>query len=1136
MFKKLAYFTAWLFVLSLLLIFCFTLGLWQNWSTATILICWLLMLLLSLLLWGTVCATSRIIKGKQGHRWLGKYRLSHREYVLFNHWQRGASIIKRVYRRRTNLPWYLLVGDRCGKSTLLASSGLPRFDGDSDIVNGPTRTLRWWFFRQVCVLDLSSNFIKGAIPCRQAWGKLVRWCTRVPAPAGIIVALPIGSLMSDDLSGLHQLARQKRTLIEPLIRRFGERLPLYVLVTQCDNFPGFRLWYQQLSAVQRQQPLGYTWQTSPHIDGQDELALQPLFAALKQGMSLVRLSMASQGALGAQERATLLDFPESFARLEPNLRYVLASLCEPNAYFSHIHLSSVWFSATEPQTENNGRRAGIFIHDLLTVHLRELSLRYAGQRWYQRRRGKIACTTALVVCFIWIAVSASLSFKRLQPELAQLPPDALARFLDKDERFPTTALLYLPFQPLLEKQRDLAGSLLQQKSYASRIAHTAFADFQHQVLKAPPARQRELILQLAHAIQTWQQMREGISLEEVSQTEDIATTLRQRTYTDALSPLAIMALERYYIQRPEGQHWLQTARRLLIMLVNHDPALNWLVAPSATFPALPGSLFWPSLQGDVALSGIWTDVGEKKLNGWMMQIESAIGQTQPIFQQARREWPTQRQNAWQQYLLDITASLKSAPPTTLSREQLIAIAHNQSLAMQFVDRIIDELKSIPEERAQPWLVTLRQLQQLSENEQISALVKRANQVDNRVRQSLSAWLRGTSLKLRTDSTAPINVMWQQWQKVRNGAVKEAIAQGKPSALLIRGLFSPEQTSGEPNPLSEMFPVLATLQELLSPQTNDVSTEAVWMLYQDDARRLLGHAMAQSACWLNNQWKSVVLWPLDKNNKLHSYEEQQAQSHQLVNTFLRGPAKALLVLGSNGPTVADYAGMQVPLLDDFIDLTRKSFSSEMMQDIPQRNSTFDNDQKVSLQAKLDALVLKQNELEKKKWKISVTSLPATVPGGAKIIPTGTQLILSCQNGDQQLNSMNFAEKHDFSWQPGQCSTITLIVMFPGFTASYQVNGDDAMQWFVESFADGEELLDAKDFHDGSDSLNQLQIKQVLVRFDLSSPDAIRTAWETWNTLTGEIDDLRVQIASLDERAAKDEYQPISELPSDIAQCQ
>lgn len=239
---------------------------------------------------------------------------------------------------------------------------------------------------------------------------------------------------------------------------------------------------------------------------------------------------------------------------------------------------------------------------------------------------------------------------------------------------------------------------------------------------------------------------------------------------------------------------------------------------------------------------------------------------------------------------------------------------------------------------------------------------------------------------------------------------------------------------------------------------------------------------------------------------------------------------------SGPDAASYAGMKVPMSDDFIRLIRQKFSPEIIQDVPQRTTTRDSDRLTTLQARLNTLSQQQGELEKYRWTISVTSQPATVPGGAKMLPTGTKLTLHCLKGDQQLSSMNFAEKQDFIWQPGQCSGVTLSVLFPDFTAHYQLEGDDAWPWFISQLTDGHALLNSDEFGDSASMLQLLDIKQIRVGFTLSSPAALETAWQNWNTLSSSMREINEQIASLDERADPLPLQPVSIIPENIAQCQ
>lgn len=101
----------------------------------------------------------------------------------------------------------------------------------------------------------------------------------------------------------------------------------------------------------------------------------------------------------------------------------------------------------------------------------------------------------------------------------------------------------------------------------------------------------------------------------------------------------------------------------------------------------------------------------------------------------------------------------------------------------------------------------------------------------------------------------------------------------------------------------------------------------------------------------------------------------------------------MLVGNNGPSPAEYAGMKIPLTTTFLRLAGQGSSEEVIQPLPDRASTREEDKRAALRDKISALVTAQTSLEKKRWKTIVSSQPATVPGGARVIPTGTQLTLN-----------------------------------------------------------------------------------------------------------------------------------------------
>ncbi|HHR6132072.1 TPA: type VI secretion protein IcmF/TssM N-terminal domain-containing protein [Providencia alcalifaciens] len=1137
MLKKLAYFTGWIFLLCLSWFFCFALGFWLNWNALAIFLFWGGLVLSAILLWCTFLAISVFFKNKRYRHFLPIHRLSRQGYIIREHWRYGARIIKRIGRERKSIPWYLLVGSRCGKSTLLANSGLPCFDNDRDNrLCGPTNTLRWWFFRRVAILDVSSRFLGDNEHFRQAWAKLVRWCGHIPAPSGIIITFPMASLIEGERSTLHSLAQKQRTFIEPFIRKFGQHLPIYVVITQSDHFPHFSLWHQQLSVDQRQQALGYCWNTPVCIDEHDMMVLQPLFASLKQGMSRVRLSMGLSSSISLTEQAALLDFPDSFMELEPALRYTLVSLCEPSAYFSQSNLSGVWFCSSEWKTEAPSQRTSAFIQHILTHQLPSRHLQQTYQRWYQQPRGKLWSSIIFIAVMVWIAISSSLSWQRLQSKPDPNSSEALASFLVSDEKFAPFSLRFLPFQPLFSQQQKEVESRLLRIPSTPDLNGERFIEYENKVQSAEPAQKRTLILELANAILVWQEMRKGSSLVALQRMPPVSLELEQRAYSGDLTPLTRLVLERYYMQDSHGEQALSTARQLLARFIESDPDLTWLFSPNSEIPSIQADTFWPDMASAPVLDGIWTFNGNTMLQHWLTQIEQALGQPQSFIEQEKNRIIVQRQDVWSRYLVDVNQHLKADSTVILSRNDLFAMMKNQSAAMNFAARIRSELADIPPSEAQPWLNILRQLDKASTLDHEASWLNKADIANTFLQKSLTSWLTNAP-KPTLDSVnerAWLKPRWQAWENARNLAAQEAISQTSPNTFLTRSLFS-SLDGQEKNPLSSLYPALNALQSDLSPQNNEVGVMAVWALYQNDADVLLENAMTQSACWLNTQWQRDIIWPLENELGLYDHEELQSLTQSRISDFLRGPAKNLLQATRDGFSPAEYEKRALPLSPKFIELIRPLYSPELLQDPPERASTRENDKKVALQAKIDTLRDTQAELEKRVLKTTVASLPATIPEGARVIPIGTELTLNCLNGSQQLSSMNFAEKVDFHWQPGQCQSVTVKVIFPDFSVSYHMEGHNSWASFMKQFSTGASLLKRRNFGHDAYLLNQMGIQHILVRFKVSNSEDIDAVSQEWEEINSTLIALQHQLDNIGKKLPVSTLLSLSSLPTHIASC-
>ncbi|NIH07154.1 type VI secretion protein IcmF/TssM N-terminal domain-containing protein [Providencia rettgeri] len=1140
MFKKLASFTGWLLLLSLFLVFCFIFGLMQGWGTFQIIMLWLSMLVLATILKSALFGVMPFIKEKKNSGLLSRNYFSHRDISMLARWKTGVNTLKKIRYKKGPLPWYLLIGGKCGKSTLLSGTKLTRFCADNkDPIVKPTHTIKWWFLRNIAVLDISSSFLSNKTKIQRSWQNLIQWIFKITAPSGIIIALSVKELMTIDQSSLYIMVQRKRLLIDPLINRYGKKLPLIIMVTQCDHFPGFSLWRQQLSASQNQHAFGYYCNIpSYNVIEQDDQTLKSFFSSVKKGMSQARISMAKPENLASDDYITLLGFPEKFEELEHPLRDLLEFLYKPSVSPFTLELRSIWFTSAESQNNSIPYKRSFFAHDIFSQHLYHISQEGKKQHRNIKIRSKKIFTVGLFFCLFWIAISSYLSAERLLPNISEYSPNQLATYLSQDENYSKKYLLYLPFQLLLNQQLNTIKHQIIKAKISQKQLYQTFSNYRKVALSASPVLQREYILQLANAILVWEEMNNNVSLDELMQFGSVPESLQQYEYSNNFNLLTKLAIERYYMQQPDGEHWRTEAKKLLYLLVNNDPYFNWLAAPSSEMPELHASMYWSNLPDYISLKGIWTQQGEKVAFKWMTVIEKSMGHTAPVFDQIKKRWFSLKQNAWLQFIIEITANLHQQIPIRMSYHQLIRMSQNNSPTMQFTLRVINELDNILEPQTQPWLKTLREINELSINQEDMTLLDKAKRADQYGTLLFKEWINGGATVKNSEISLNKKV-WLQWINTLNNSIKDAIEYSPTSEPLTRGLFKPTSNDTVKNPLMAVFPAFETLKEQISPENTDVGVSAVWLLYQNDASNLLENAMAQSACWLNAQWKSSVIWPLSNNIDRRNYNEQLLLSQQLISTFLHRQAKTLLVEADGKLINSEYRGMKVALTDNFLRLAREYISSEELLNIPQRRSTLVHEQLSYIQAQKTELEQKLAELNKKKIRVTITSFPVTIPSGAKTIPIGTELTLSCQNGEQSFTSINFADETIFSWQPGGCSDVTLKVNFSTFAVHYQLSGEDSWPKFIKRFSSGESLLTSHDFNRDSYLLENMGINEILVRFSVSNSSELEDLWVNWSTLLDKTKILESQINNLSnelEELANLQKGRISDLPDDIAQCQ
>lgn len=162
----------------------------------------------------------------------------------------------RSYGRRSlyRVPWYLMIGEvQCGKTTVLGNVGIDfQSDERDEQTGGGKRGVSWFYFDRGIVLDVAGDFVlraDGATSNVKGWNylnKLLRRYRPERPLDGIILAIPASDLLASSNQSpdaRFKLERKAQYLYKKFVdaqKRLGLSLPVYVLVTKCDEVTGFK--------------------------------------------------------------------------------------------------------------------------------------------------------------------------------------------------------------------------------------------------------------------------------------------------------------------------------------------------------------------------------------------------------------------------------------------------------------------------------------------------------------------------------------------------------------------------------------------------------------------------------------------------------------------------------------------------------------------------------------------------------------------------------------------------------------------------------------------------------------------------------------------------------------------------------
>ena len=299
---------------------------------------------------------------------VGKEEIREALGELAQKWEEAVKEFRAAGMSIYDLPWYMLIGEpQSGKSTTIKNSGLEFPVGtDSLSGSGGTRNCDWWFTNEAVILDTAGRFTfqEANAPDQHEWNAFLTLIAkhRKQCPInGVIVVIPVTSLVEDAVDIIESKAKNIRQKLQHLQKALGIRFPVFVLITKADRILGFTEFFSKLDPIDQRQLFGWSSQSSQATpwDGKEfDANFNEIFSRVHK----LRLKFFhSEDSTSKIDK--LFVFPEELAALRESLALYLTTMFSGSRFEEPLMLRGFYFTSGIQQ----GRPFALACKELLRV-------------------------------------------------------------------------------------------------------------------------------------------------------------------------------------------------------------------------------------------------------------------------------------------------------------------------------------------------------------------------------------------------------------------------------------------------------------------------------------------------------------------------------------------------------------------------------------------------------------------------------------------------------------------------------------------------------------------------------------------------------------------------------------------------
>ncbi|MCD0500119.1 type VI secretion system protein [Achromobacter spanius] len=1178
MIKKLLVAIAWLLGLLLLALACWVLGLYLGWP-----------------LWRSIALFLGVLIGLVLLRWLRglwlAWRLRRRlarpvgsttvsTERLDMDWRAGLSALKQSRLSRFGsplyvLPWYMVLGpDDAARTELLRrAAGSAPVQGRSD----DPAELQWWLLRNGVVLDPTAAMgQEHKVPDSPNWRRLLHWMmrTRRREPLnGLILAFNAAWLSNGADADLNETGQGLRKRLDELTRIYDARIPVYVVLTDCQLLPGFAAWAKSLGPDLTNQAMGFLNPTPTASVGQ---FINDAFNNIVHRMFDLRVL---QGVRGRPE-PDVFGLPERLVPLARQLAKVMRPAFQATPYAETPLMQGLFLTgqpAGSDRSQADWFSAGLFNHALPAQ-------RHAWrpvERWRHWRR---LLRHAAVVAWLGLCVGVGSllvhASNTAQDELraaaagtSDTPDFSGPMSTDlhalQDERSAIHTLLkrppwqrhWMPFQRRVNQVERRMMDHYTREFHREVIA----ANLDPLLISSLPqlakgnndmllAAWAQTLVRRINLIDAALAGRSVYALPAPGSELPLLLASVHQTLRDSMDAILLGDMYRDYLTWQDNQPLLDDERRALRQVL---AGLNLTNRP------IPWLYSWVDLQGTikpVRLTDFWnipdkpnlpfipaglTPEGERAAIGFLDELGRATDNS--------KEWSARRSEFQQHYQSDgldawyqFTQIFPRVPDLladgTARRAVLSSLLTPDDPYQRLIHMLAAVGERLPEASRPDWIVqagrldALDGLAQSDKGDTAASALQKIGVVQRFGGEVIKNLPQGGSLgqgisRLRNEGSS-----LQLLQAYRQGVHDTIVPLQQGDGTAMKAAIEIWSFGHDPNvksvPLVNARTAIGTLRE--QQGTAGPRTSVIWDVAEGPMNFVLDYAGRNAGCRLQQQWENTVLSAIQGVTDGELANQLLYGDRGQVKAFLDGDIKNFVDHDSVRYEARTAMDSKIPLNGQFYAFASMTQLRQVTLATQQLHSKRSSDE-------VQALTQQQGELEKQITKLESTTgtvtlntVPPQTNADARALPESVNLTLQCASGAITLENLNFPNSAVFPWSLATCGDTTLRIRYSDFELTRQWTGARGFIDFLKEFASGGHRYTPADFPDQKTLLSVADVQWIVVTYRQQGQAPLQTAFAEADRLAAQLQEIKTRLAELQPGTAPGSSMPVPAPASPVPQ--